>query len=55
MTSGSTYETDFLSWTQEQSALLRAGHWAQLDQAHIAEELEDMGREQTGLNRSTPN
>jgi len=40
------YETDFLSWAQEQSALLRAGQWAQIDQEHIAEELEDMGREQ---------
>jgi len=46
MTSTATYETDFLSWTQEQSTLLRAGHWAQIDQVHIAEELEDMGREQ---------
>lgn len=41
-----TYETDFLRWTQEQSALLRAGKWAELDQEHIAEYLEDMGREQ---------
>jgi hypothetical protein len=41
-----TYETDFLRWTQEQSALLRAGKWAELDQEHIAEELDDMGREQ---------
>jgi hypothetical protein len=40
------YETDFLGWTEEQSALLRAGKWAELDQEHIAEELEDMGREQ---------
>ncbi len=46
MTSSATYETDFLIWTQEQSALLRAGHWAAIDQAHIAQELEDMGREQ---------
>ena len=41
-----TYETDFLRWTQEQSALLRAGRWADLDREHIAEELDDMGREQ---------
>lgn len=41
-----TYDTDFLRWTQEQSALLRAGKWAELDQEHIAEELDDMGREQ---------
>lgn len=41
-----TYETDFIDWTQEQSALLRAGKWAELDLEHIAEELEDMGKEQ---------
>jgi hypothetical protein len=46
MTSTLTYESDFLGWTQQQSALLRAGCWAQLDREHIAEELEDMGREQ---------
>jgi hypothetical protein len=46
MTSTTTYDTDFLSWTQEQSRLLRAGQWAQIDQEHIAEELEDMGKEQ---------
>jgi hypothetical protein len=41
-----TYETDFLRWTQEQSALLRAGKWQDLDRERIAEELDDMGREQ---------
>ena len=41
-----TYETDFLDWTQEQSALLRARHWEELDLEHLAEEIEDMGREQ---------
>jgi len=41
-----SYETDFIQWTQEQSALLRAGKWAQLDYANIAEELEEMGKEQ---------
>jgi soluble lytic murein transglycosylase-like protein len=41
-----TYETDFLHWTQEQSAALRAGQSAALDWEHIAEALEDMGREQ---------
>ncbi|MBK1633377.1 hypothetical protein CKO31_22010 [Thiohalocapsa halophila] len=46
MTNTANYETDFLSWTQEQSALLRPGQWAQMDREHIAEELEDMGREQ---------
>lgn len=46
MASTTNYDTDFLSWTQEQSRLLRAGQWAQIDQEHIAEELEDMGKEQ---------
>ncbi len=46
MTSIITYETDFLSWTQQQSALLRAGRWTQIDREHIAEELEEMGKEQ---------
>jgi len=41
-----TYETDFLDWTQEQSALLRARHWEELDLEHLAEEIEDLGREQ---------
>jgi hypothetical protein len=41
-----SYETDFLHWTQEQSAALRAGQFVALDLEHIAEELEDMGREQ---------
>ena len=41
-----TYETDFLHWTQEQSAALRAGQFTALDWERIAEELEDMGREQ---------
>jgi len=41
-----TYETDFLNWTQEQSALLRARHWEALDREHIFDEIDDLGREQ---------
>jgi len=41
-----TYDTDFLDWTQEQAALLRARRWDALDLEHLAEEIEDMGREQ---------
>ena len=41
-----TYDTDFLDWTQEQSALLRAWRWDALDLEHLTEEVEDMGREQ---------
>ncbi|MBK1732025.1 hypothetical protein CKO41_09520 [Thiococcus pfennigii] len=40
------YDTDFLRWTEEQAALLRAGRFSELDYEHIREELEDMGREQ---------
>lgn len=39
-------ETDFLDWIQTQTALLRAGRLESLDREQIAEELEDMGREQ---------
>lgn len=37
-----TYEKDVAAWAVEQVALLRAGQWALLDTAHIAEEIEDM-------------
>ena len=38
------YETDFYAWTREQAELLRAGKLPALDAAHIAEEIESMGR-----------
>ena len=38
------YETDFYAWANEQAALLRAGKLAEADIAHIAEELESMGK-----------
>ena len=38
------YETDFYAWANEQAALLRAGNYADADFAHIAEEIESMGR-----------
>ncbi|TFW16828.1 DUF29 domain-containing protein [Massilia arenosa] len=38
------YETDFVAWTSEQAALLRAGKLSDLDLEHIAEEIEDLGR-----------
>ena len=40
----SRYETDFYGWTQEQSALLKAGRFAEADLEHIAEEIDSMGR-----------
>ncbi len=38
------YETDFFAWTQEQSALLKAGRFSQADIANIIEEIETLGR-----------
>jgi hypothetical protein len=40
------HETDFLRWTEEQAALLRAGRLAEADIRNILEEIEDMGKEQ---------
>jgi hypothetical protein len=39
-----TYERDFYAWANEQAALLRAGRLGEADIAHIAEEIESMGR-----------
>ena len=39
-----TYETDFYAWANEQAALLRAGKLKDADIAHIAEEIESMGK-----------
>ncbi len=38
------YETDFYTWTQEQSALLKAGQFSELDLDNLVEEIESMGR-----------
>ena len=38
------YETDFYAWADDQSRLLRAGRLGDADVAHIAEEIESMGR-----------
>jgi len=40
----SLYETDFYAWANEQARLLREGKLAAADIAHIAEEIESMGR-----------
>ena len=40
----SHYETDFYTWTQEQSALLKAGQFSELDLDNLVEEIESMGR-----------
>jgi len=38
------YETDVVAWANEQAELLRAGRLEKLDLAHIAEEIEDVGK-----------
>src|SRR5436309_10924969 len=38
------YETDFVQWTERNAELLRAGAAAEADLAHIAEEIEDLGK-----------
>ena len=48
----SLYERDFYAWTQRQAAILRSGSLAGVDLEHLAEEVEDMGREQRRAVRS---
>ena len=38
------YDEDFYAWANEQAALLRSGRLAEADIAHIAEEIESMGK-----------
>jgi hypothetical protein len=38
------YEEDFYAWANEQAALLRSGQLSAADIAHIAEEIESMGK-----------
>ena len=44
MSNTTLYETDFYAWANEQAELLRAGRLAEADIAHIAEEIERMGK-----------
>jgi hypothetical protein len=39
-------ELDFHAWAEQQAGLLRAGRLSEADIAHIAEEIESMGRSQ---------
>ena len=49
---GTQHDTDFYAWSQEQAALLRAGQLSSVDVANVAEEIEDMGKEQRNAIRS---
>ena len=42
--SNSLYDQDFFAWADEQARLLRDRRFADADMAHIAEEIESMGR-----------
>lgn len=44
MTAPSLYEQDVAAWAEQQAALIRAGQFERLDLAHIAEEIEDVGK-----------
>lgn len=39
-----SYESDIVAWASEQARLLRAGRFDLLDLAHLAEEIEDVGK-----------
>lgn len=39
-----TYEQDIVAWANEQADMLRAGQFDKLDIAHLAEEIEDVGK-----------
>jgi hypothetical protein len=41
---GTPYEKDIVAWAMEQAALLRAGELSAIDVEHIAEEIEDVAR-----------
>jgi hypothetical protein len=41
---GDLYDCDFHAWVNQQAALLRGGRLSDADIAHIAEEIESMGR-----------
>lgn len=46
------YESDFYTWTQRQSAMIREGRFQDADLANIAEEIESLGRSQVAELRS---
>jgi hypothetical protein len=48
----SLYERDFYEWTQRASELLRKGCFAEADIEHVAEEIEDMGKERQHVLKS---
>lgn len=47
MTLQELYNTDFNSWIQQHIFLLKAGRLSEIDNMHLIEELEDMGKSDT--------
>jgi hypothetical protein len=45
-TNTDVYATDFAAWCLTTAALVRAGHWDQVDPEALAEELESLGKSQ---------
>src|SRR5260370_24545577 len=52
MRAADLYEKDFARWADRNAALLRAGRLQEADLDHIAEEIEDMGKERRHALRS---
>ncbi|MEM8543986.1 MAG: DUF29 domain-containing protein [Cyanobacteria bacterium P01_H01_bin.119] len=46
MVEADLYASDFYVWVYTQAALLRQGHWNQLDLPNLIEEIESLGRQQ---------
>ncbi|MCJ2060391.1 DUF29 domain-containing protein [Methylobacterium sp. J-048] len=46
------YGTDLYLWSEQQSALLRAGRWSEIDELNVAEEIESLGGSQKSEIRS---
>jgi hypothetical protein len=44
MTTQASYDDDLVAWSAEQARLLREGRFELLDIAHLAEEIEDVGK-----------
>lgn len=43
------YDSDFLAWTQQQAVAVRAGIWDDIDREHLAEEIEDLWKRESGF------
>src|SRR5437870_1161562 len=48
----SLYDTDFVEWTDHTADLLRSGRIDEIDIEHLAEEIEDLGRNNRSAVRS---